>query len=372
MPAALRRWLRDDAVQTAAWSWLLARLVFLVGWAVAVVAADELRPGDRPLQLDQGLFAWDAAFYRDIADVGYGGLADEALRFFPLLPLLARGLGAVAGGAVGAALVVLVQVFAFAAAVVLHRLTLRETGDRDVARRVTWLFALLPPAAVLVLGYAEALFVLLAAGAFLAVRTGRWWLAVPLGFLLGLARPVGMTLALPAAIEALRGVGSAPRGVLLARAAAVAAPMLGAGAYLGWAERVRGDWQLPLRLQNSADLRGGWRDPVATVVDAVRAVDDGLGEALHLPWIALFLLLLVVVFLRLPVSYGAWTAVLLLSALTGQTLGSFERYGLAAFPLLLALALVARPPIAERALLVASAAGLGAFTTLTFVGAFVP
>ena len=71
-------------------------------------------------------------------------------------------------------------------------------------------------------------------------------------------------------------------------------------------------------------------------------------------------------------SYGAWTSVLLLSALTGHTLGSFERYGLAAFPLLLALALLTRRPLLDRLVLAASAAGLAAFTTLTFLGAFVP
>ena len=108
------------------------------------------------------------------------------------------------------------------------------------------------------------------------------------------------------------------------------------------------------------------------MLDAVRAVDEGLGEALHLPWIALFAVLLVLVFRTLPASYGAWSAVLLVSALTGNTLGSFERYGLAAFPLVLALAIAARPPLLDRSVMVASAAGLSAFAALTFLGTFVP
>jgi hypothetical protein len=142
--------------------------------------------------------------------------------------------------------------------------------------------------------------------------------------------------------------------------------------YLLWVGHVYGDWQLPLRLQNSADLRGGYADPVSTVWHAVRSLNGGaLGEGLHVPWIAVFAVLLVVAFRTLPVSYGAWSAVLLLSALTGHTLGSFERYGLAAFPLVLALALVVRPPL-ERSVLIASGAALTAFATLAFVGAFVP
>jgi hypothetical protein len=95
-------------------------------------------------------------------------------------------------------------------------------------------------------------------------------------------------------------------------------------------------------------------------------------EGLHVPWIAVFGLLLLVAFWKLPVSYGAWSAALLLSALTGHTLGSFERYGLAAFPLVLALALVTRPPAIERAVLTACGAALSGFAALLFLGTFVP
>lgn len=368
----MRRYLRDEGLRAALTPWLLARGAVLLGFVVAVVAADELRPGDRPLQIDQGLFAWDAAFYRDIADFGYDGVAREGLRFFPLLPVAARVLAFPLFGHVGLALLLLVQVAALVAGVLLHRLALVETGDVSTARRAAWLLALLPPATVLVLGYAEALLIALAVGFFLAVRGDRWWLAAALGVLAGLCRPVGMTLALPALIEAARGCRGVPVRVLLPRAASIAGPVVGGAAYLAWVGHVYGDWELPLRLQNAAELRGGWANPVATVVDAVRALGDGMGEGLHVPWIAVFGVLLVVAFRTLPVSYGAWSAVLLLSALTGHTLGSFERYGLAAFPLVLALAVITRRPVLDRAVTVGAAAGLSAFAALTFLGAFVP
>ena len=112
---------------------------------------------------------------------------------------------------------------------------------------------------------------------------------------------------------------------------------------------------------------------MSTIWHGVRTLARGsLGEGLHVPWIAIFLVLLVVAFRTLPASYGAWTSVLLVSALTGHTLGSFERYGLAAFPLVLALAIVTARPLVEKGLLIACGAGLTAFTTLTFLGAFVP
>lgn len=370
----MRRFLRAEGLLAALPAWLLARVAVGLGFVVALIASDELRPGNRPIQIHQGLFAWDGAFYRDIADYGYHGVAREGLRFFPLLPLAARGLGVPLLGHVGLALLLLVQVAALAAGVLLFRLAVIETGDRSTARRAAWLLALLPPATVLVLGYAEALLLVFAIGFFLCIRSGRWWSAAALGILAGLSRPVGMTLALPALIEAARMARGAPWRGLVARAAAIVAPVAGGMAFLLWVGHVYGDWQLPLRLQNSADLRGGWTNPVSTVLDAGRALGSGerMGEGLHAPWILVFGVLLVLAFRLLPSSYGAWSAVLLVSALTGHTLGSFERYGLAAFPLVLTLAMVTRQAYVERVLLLGCVAALTGFATLAFVGAFVP
>jgi hypothetical protein len=369
----VRRFLRDEGLVAALPGWIVARVAVGLGFMTALVATDELRAGGRTIQLHQGLFAWDGAFYRDIADYGYHGVAREGLRFFPLLPLAARALGAPLFGHTGLALVVLVQVAALVAAVLLYRLTVLETGDRATARRATWLLALVPPATVLVLGYAEALMLVFAIGFFLAIRQGRWWVATVLGVLAGLSRPVGMTLALPALIEAVRLWRQTPWRGWVGRAAAVASPVTGGLVYLLWVGHVYGDWRLPLRLQNSPDLRGGYANPLSTIWDAVRSLDgSALGEGLHVPWIVVFAVLLVLAFRTLPVSYGAWSAVLLLSALTGHTLGSFERYGLAAFPLVLSLAMAVRPPLLERSMLIASGAALTAFATLAFVGAFVP
>jgi hypothetical protein len=369
----IRRLLRDEGLRAAAPGWVLARIGVALGFVVAYVGADKLTPGALPLQVDQGLFAWDAAFYRDIADYGYQGVAEEGLRFFPLLPLLARALGVPLLGHVGLALLVLVQVAAIAAGVLLYRLAVQETGDRATGVRAAWFLAVLPPATVLVLGYAEGLLLCFAIGFFLCIRRERWWLAAVLGVLAGLSRPVGMTLALPALIEALRLGRTLPWRAWAGRVAAIVGPVLGGGLFLAWAQRVHGDWQLPLTLQNSAELRGGWANPLSTIWGAVDAItSQEWREALHVPWIAVFAVLLVIAFRTLPASYGAWSAVLLLSALTGNTLGSFERYGHAAFPLILALAIATRAPVVERAALVACGAAFSAFAALLFLGAFVP
>ena len=57
-----------------------------------------------------------------------------------------------------------------------------------------------------------------------------------------------------------------------------------------------------------------------------------VGTALHVPWIGLAVVLVVVCFLRLPASYGLFAAAVLLAALSGQNLDSFERYALPPCP----------------------------------------
>jgi hypothetical protein len=97
-----------------------------------------------------------------------------------------------------------------------------------------------------------------------------------------------------------------------------------------------------------------------------------LGSGLHFPWAIGFLVLLVVCFRRWPASYGAFAAVILLVALSAGNLDSLERYGLSAFPLVLALAgLLARPWV-ERTALALAATGLTVYATLAFLGAYVP
>ena len=58
---------------------------------------------------------------------------------------------------------------------------------------------LAPPAFVFVMGYSEALLVLLAVAFFLAIRRGNWWWAGLFGYLAGTARPIGCLLVVPAA-----------------------------------------------------------------------------------------------------------------------------------------------------------------------------
>ena len=204
--AALARRPLVAEVTTVLSPWLVARALVALGWVVATIAADDFRSGERPYHLQRGLFAWDGAFYRDLAEDGYAVQSPSALRFFPLVPLLGRLFGVVLPGGAGIGVVVVSNLAALGAGVLLYRLAVEETGDQGLGVRAAWLLMLLPPAMVLVLGYAESTLLLLSIACFLALRRRRFEWAAVAGLLAGLSRPVGVLLFVPAAIEALRSI----------------------------------------------------------------------------------------------------------------------------------------------------------------------
>ncbi len=108
--------------------------------------------------------------------------------------------------------------------------------------------------------------------------------------------------------------------------------------------------------------------------DNVTSVLHGhhLGSASHVPWVLLCVVLLVIAFRRLPVSYGAFAAVVIAASLTSSNLDSFERYALGAFPLVIAASTLTARRWVEIAVLVLSGAAMAGYAYLAFVGVAVP
>ncbi|MGO9344198.1 MAG: mannosyltransferase family protein [Acidimicrobiales bacterium] len=374
------------AVRTAAPPWLLARAVVLASLAVArELTSDGRLSAQSASRVRQGLLGWDAGWYEAIAKHGYAGAGPASLRFFPLVPAVARALAEVPGVSVGVALVVVSNLCALAAAALLASLVRRETGDAQFARRAAWLLCLAPPAFVFIMGYAESTFVMLCVGAFLCMRRRRWWAAAALSVLAGLARPLGALLVVPAAIECARAWSHthparstmSARSTRSSRTAALVSVIggpLGCGAFLAWCGWRYGDAFAPLRIQEEAGHRGALADPFSTLGHDASLLVHGshLGTAFHLPWVILAVLLAVVAAVRLPASYAGFAFLVLAVALTASNLDSFERYALSAFPLVIAGASLDRSPRAETAVLVLAAAGLACYSLLAFTGLYVP
>jgi hypothetical protein len=320
-----------------------------------------------PLAAHDGLLAWDASWYRDIARAGYDGVAPEGLRFFPLFPILGRVVSWVPGVSAAFGVVFVANASALVLGFVLYRLAMHERDDPELARRAVWLVYLVPSAFVLVMGYAEATFMVLAAAVLLSLRTRRWLLAALFGFLAGLTRPVGVLLAIPAAVEGWQ------RRDVKAIVPAVA-PAAGLLVFLAWAQRRSHDFLYPLRAQQDPTRRGHWVDPIRAVAHNTRElfVGDHVSAGIHALSAVVFVLLLVVVARRWPLSFTLYAAAALVVALSSRNLDSLERYGLATLPFVLAGADVIAEPGTERVVLTLAGAGLVLASLLAFTGVLVP
>jgi Glycosyltransferase family 87 len=355
--------------------WVVARALVVGALLLAHYLVDQLHVHDAIARasVHSGLVSWDGAYYVEIAKHGYTSATRDALRFFPLIPLLARPFTWI-GIPADAAVVFVSNVSALVAGVLLYILARRETGDARLATRAAWFLALAPAAFVLVMGYTEATTIALAIGFFLCLRSKRWWFAAGIGVLVGLSRPSGLLLALPALVEAARGLGDLPVKQYVARAAAVVSPGIGTLLFLAWVGNRFGDMWLPYSIQTESSRRGSFTNPIDTIDHALRGLfnGDAVGTGLHVPWLLLAAVLVVICFYRLPASYGVFAAVSIGSAVVSSNLDSFERYALSAFPLIIVVASLTSRPRTERAVLVLSGSAMTVYALLAFLHTYVP
>jgi len=377
------------------WPWLISRAVVIGALALAHVLVSHTHPdAATAARVHQGLLGWDAGWYQAIAAHGYGGAGHQSLRFWPLLPLLARAIAVVPGVTVGAALLLVANASQLVGLAMLAWLAAGETGDDDLGRRAAWLAGLAPAAFVSVMGYAEPTLLVCTVGAMAAARRRHWWWAAVAGLAAGMVRPLGLALVVAVGVEALRRPGwpdaaaVGPPGVAdrrpagrrprldepVGRLAAVLAPAVGFGSLLVWSAVRYGNGLAPIQVQEEPSLHGRLTDPLVTLVHDAGHLLHGhhLDEGLHVPWVLLAVALLVVVARRLPASYTLLAAAILAAAVSGPNLDSFERYALSAFPLVIAGAVLTASARVERTVLTLASAGLAAYALLAFMNVLVP
>lgn len=364
------------SARAAFWPFVVSRAIVVGALVLARFVVTQVRPRSHGavVAAHAGLLGWDANWYRRIAEIGYGRAGRTSVRFFPLYPLLTRVMSKVPGISTDTALLLIANVAAFASVALIHRLVLVESEDDETASRSAWWLAMFPTAFVLSMGYADSLLLLTSLAFFLALRTRHFAFATLAGVLAGLARPVGLLLALPALIEALRELRGLPKRRWWWRGAAFISAPLGAAAYMVWSKVHDGSFFLPLSAQVSTKNRGGLADPVVTIGHDLSDLVHGhhLGTALHAPWAVVFVVLTVVLFRRWPASYTAYAALTLAVTLTAPNLSSFERYALDCFPFALALATLTRRRQIAWAAFAVSGALLAGYGLLTFLGAYIP
>ena len=325
-----------------------------------------------------GLFDWDTKWYRMIASVGYDQ-AGVLIHFFPLTPYTAAGISTVTRIPATFALFGFVWLMALVFGALVHRLVIRETGDRGAARRAAWLTQLAPGGYALVMAYTEPLAGALAVAYFLAVRAysgrpPRLWVATVVGFLSGMARPTGLLLAIPGMIEGVRSARATGwRPAAVARAAvASAAPVAGLVAFLGYSKYRYNSWMLPFQEQTVKSNRAALiYNPKRSFHLVWHYTPHGNGHRVDVVIaivLALSAALLVVLARKLPVSYLAWTLPMYVLGVTSHGFTSLPRYVGALFPLLIAAALISRRWWQEIAVLAVSVALLYWTTQITMHG----
>ncbi|HEX4433878.1 MAG TPA: glycosyltransferase 87 family protein [Acidimicrobiales bacterium] len=371
-----RRGLLLEAFSVAWLPWLTARVItlFALGLAKYEVKHFHITDAKAVLETHDGLLGSDAGWYQTIAAHGYGALPRSATRFFPLLPLLDRGLHDITALTVGIASLLITNLAALLLGVGIYALVRSEFEDTVLARRAVWLIMLAPPAFVFVMGYSEALLVLLSVAFFITIRRGNWWWAALFGYLAGTARPIGCLLVVPAIIEVIRSWRADRWARWAGKVAAIGSSVAGTITYLGWVSATAGGFLEPLKIQQQQAHHGALTDPVSTIYHSLVQLAHGhhIGDGLHVPWIGVALILLVVAFWRLPASYGAFALVVVVVALSGSNLDSFERYALSAFPLAIAGATLLRSARVATTVYVLSGAAMALYAVLAFQGAYVP
>jgi hypothetical protein len=326
---------------------------------------------------------WDSSWFLGIADEGYS-YADTAAAYFPLYPVIVGALGRALGGHFLLAGVIVSLAATGAAFVLLFELARQLLGD-EVAQRSVLYLALFPMSFFLGAVYSEAIYLALAIGAFLLAEKGRFgWAAIVIGGAM-LTRTAGVAVLIGVAVIAWRSANRSRAVGTLALALPIAALY---PAYLQWRE---GDAFAFLDAQHEGWGRTtSWWGPLEGIGRGLDAGYQGVRQLLagpetsHRYWnwardtttpraaaisvmyvlfLVLFVALAVYTWRRLGAAYGVFCVASLALPLSSPTddwpLLSLPRFGLAIFPIFIALGVLGRRRNVDLTVVIASTAFLG-------------
>jgi len=313
----------------------------------------------------------DAGWYLGIATGGYdpgpfSATARHNWAFFPLQPLLLRGVAWVTGEAPLTG-IALSTTLLLVGRVLLFELALAVGLGEDAARRAVLYTALWPTAHFFSLPTTESLFLVLTAGCLLCAVRGAFWPAGLLGALASSARPNGILL-LPAL--ALLYFAREPRRL---RVDALALLLVPAGllAFMVYLRFRTGDALAFSHIQQT------WNRHPRFFTDALYEY-AAVGREVAVPWDFRILNFTVGVLgfaaaafwaARRRWAFAVYGALALAMPLSMGSLQSVARYAMVCIPVPLALAVAVRRSRTHDAVLVALAAALALVTTLFVQGA---
>ena len=350
-------WQRDPAVRLFLWS----RAAIWIGVLFSLIwfTPNPVRPPESPHDVGYAVDVWartDSSFFLGIARSGYH--AGPSTAFYPLYPALVGGLGRVLGGHYVLAGVVISLAACLGAFVLLSRLGRVHIGAEATSRALLYL-SFFPMTLFLQAVYSESLYLLLALIAFSAAEQGRFRLAGVATGAAMLTRSAGLALLPALGLIAWRSGRRREAWIGLAIALLLFSlwPLwlwhsVGDPGAFVTAQR---DWKR--HLSPAGPVGGLWRGfhvalaglhyllgaglPTAPVGGAGSYAQIALENIEAFCFAVLFVFLAIVAWRTLGSAYGTFAVVSLCIPLSVPTqfrpLLSMPRFGLAIFPLFLAL-----------------------------------
>lgn len=292
---------------------------------------------------------WDAFFYQQIALHGYNASGGTDA-FFPLYPLLSRGVSVLLVGNIVVAELVVSSAAFVAAMWLLFRLARLDVSP-TAALVTVLLTAFFPTSFFLLAPYTESLFLLLTIAAFWFARQGKPWLAGVAGFGAGLTRTQGAFLVVPLAFMYLQRADRERRGPGFGLLSATLPP-LGLILFTAYLHFIVGETHSSLAVQSM----WGYRivPPWQSIADSWQFIAHPLDptqaptELLNLVSLIGFSILGLLAPRRLPLSYSLYVwpslALLFTREMAHSPLMSVSRFVLVLFPCFIVLA----APLAKK------------------------
>lgn len=285
---------------------------------------------------------WDGVHYQQIAENGYHDI-QESSAFFPLYPLLARGIS-FATSINSLVCLLLISNLSLLLLLVEFYQMLESDFSTRTARAATAALVLFPTAFFFYAAYPHSLALLLTLLTYRWARTRRWLAASVAGIFAGLAHSTIVPLAIMLGWEVLLFLKTQHRKIDFLSLLVPFTPLMGVALFLAW----RIQQGFPSFSGLMASIWGRMvQPPWQTLIDIVSQFHNGPVYASMLydvPLLLLAVFLLVWGWKKLPLSQNLYTASLLVyllsNSIQGQPLASFSRYLLIAFPLFTALGLV--------------------------------
>ena len=350
---------------------IISKFLVLFAWIISRLLSGRFNPpnGER---LERGLMAWDGDWYASLVVNGYDNVLLEGVRFFPGYVLLGRFIDLCLPGGPDVALIFLSNISSLFALLFMRYLLLLETGNEELAKKSTWLFAVFPSAFVMTWAYSESLFLSLTISTFIFLRKENWMGAGICAFSAALVRPIGILIAIPAFCAVVVGLREKTKREIFWRVLAVAAAPLGSSVFILWASIHFEKNFIPLEIQK--EFRGDFIDPFSRLLIGIGRLfnNQSWTETLHILSAVILIFLIVRLFLEWPLRYGLFTSACFLVSMGSENINSLERYALSGFPIIFALLSLNKFPVLKYVIPLFSAFGLVGLCTLSWLGLYVP